>query len=66
MTQDHEAPERAGQTPRWVKASLIVAAVLAALLVVAMIIGHGPGRHTKHSMPASHATSLEQLGLPGP
>lgn len=34
--------------PRWVKVSLIVAAVLVLLLVAGMLIGggqHGPGRH---------------------
>jgi hypothetical protein len=34
--------------PRWVKISLIVAAVLVVLLVAGMLIGggqHGPGRH---------------------
>ena len=66
MTQDHDPAEGAGQAPRWVKVSLIVAAVLAALLVVALIFGHGPGRHMHHSMPASHAASLGHLELSGP
>jgi hypothetical protein len=31
--------------PRWVKAFLITAAVLAAAVIVLMLTGHNPGRH---------------------
>lgn len=38
--------DRAG-TPRWVKVSLIIAAVLVLVVAVALLFGgdHGPGRH---------------------
>ena len=42
-------PDRgaAGGMPRWVKISLIVAAVVAVLVVVMLLVGgdHNPGRH---------------------
>ncbi|GIJ48029.1 hypothetical protein Val02_49150 [Virgisporangium aliadipatigenens] len=37
-----------GGTPRWVKAFAIVGAVLVVLIVVALLAGHGPGRHASH------------------
>jgi hypothetical protein len=46
-SQFEQGPSPAGM-PRWVKISLIVAAVLVVLLVAGMLIGggqHGPGRH---------------------
>lgn len=45
-------PDRAEGAPRWVKALVIVAAVLIALLVTAMLLlggDHGPGRHAATS-----------------
>ena len=32
--------------PRWVKIGLIVAAVAVALLIIGLLGGHGPSRHT--------------------
>ena len=32
-------------TPRWVKVSAIVAVVLAVLVVVMLLLGHGPAQH---------------------
>ena len=31
--------------PRWVKVSLVIVAVLAVLVVVMLLSGHGPSRH---------------------
>lgn len=50
-SQSEQGPSPAGM-PRWVKVSLIVAAVLVVLLVAGMLIGggqHGPGRHLNSS-----------------
>jgi hypothetical protein len=35
--------------PRWVVAFLLTGAILAALLVLALATGHGPGRHLSAS-----------------
>ncbi|WP_433064357.1 hypothetical protein [Dactylosporangium sp. CS-033363] len=35
-------------TPRWVKAFAIAGAVLAVLVLVALLTGHGPGHHLHH------------------
>jgi hypothetical protein len=32
-------------TPRWVKAFAVVGLVLVVLVIVALLGGHGPGRH---------------------
>ena len=37
-------------TPRWVKVFAIVGVVLVVLVVVALLSGHGPGRHMNHGM----------------
>ncbi len=36
----------AAQMPRWVKIVGVVAVLLVVLLIVALLGGHGPGRHT--------------------
>jgi hypothetical protein len=36
-------------TPRWVKVSGIVAAVLVVVLGIMLLTGHGPGRHFSHA-----------------
>ncbi|GAA1804746.1 hypothetical protein GCM10009682_28030 [Luedemannella flava] len=41
--------------PRWVKVFLIVAVAVAALVVAALITGHGPGRHMGHGSHVSEA-----------
>ena len=33
------------RVPRWVKVFVVVGAVAVVLLVVALVSGHGPGRH---------------------
>lgn len=40
---DHESATR---TPNWAKAFWITGAVLAILVIVMLLSGHGPGRHT--------------------
>ena len=40
-------------TPRWVKVFGIIAIVLVLLIVIMLLSGHGPGRHT----PSGHAGS---------
>jgi hypothetical protein len=46
----------AARMPRWVKIVGVVAIVLVVLVVVALLSGHGPGRHTGgHGAPASTA-----------
>ncbi|MEV0856775.1 hypothetical protein ACWFPY_29525 [Nocardia fluminea] len=48
MTDPTPRSRPASHTPRWVKVTGIVIAILVALLVVGLIIGggeHGPGRH---------------------
>ena len=42
-------PSRAG-TPRWVKMFAIAGAALVVLIVVALLAGHGPGRHMHHGL----------------
>lgn len=49
---DDQAEHRDGRSgqggpgmPRWVKIFAIVGAILVALVVVALLSGHGPGRH---------------------
>ena len=41
--------------PRWVKRFVIAGVVLVALVVVMLLAGHGPGRHSGHALPASAA-----------
>jgi hypothetical protein len=41
--------ERPG-TPRWVKGFAIAGGVILVLVVVALLAGHGPGRHMHHGM----------------
>jgi hypothetical protein len=36
--------------PRWVKAFIAIGVVLAVLVVVALLTGHGPGRHMRHGI----------------
>ena len=52
------------QTPRWVKISLIIAAVLLLVVLVALLAGgnHGPGRHMSlgeadHGLPTAMLSS---------
>ena len=55
MTEPSSARDaRRTGTPRWVKVFAIVGVVLVVLVVVALLAGHGPGRHMNHSM-ADHA-----------
>ena len=51
MTEPSSAPgvRRTG-APRWVKVFAIVGVVLVVLVVVALLSGHGPGRHMNHGM----------------
>lgn len=48
-------PDREATTgaPRWVKAFGIIAVVLVLLLVVMLLTGHGPARHTGGHAPPS-------------
>ena len=49
MDKSDEGAAGAIGTPRWVKVSALVAAVLIAVVVLMMVVGggdHGPGRHT--------------------
>ena len=56
-------------TPRWVKISLAVAAVLVVLAIAVMLLGggeHGPGRHLggvapTHSTPVHEVRGLDQV-----
>jgi hypothetical protein len=41
MADPHPYPD----TPRWVKAFMVAGIVLGLLAVVALLTGHGPGRH---------------------
>lgn len=36
-------------TPRWVKVSGIIVAVLVVLVGIMLLAGHGPGRHFSHA-----------------
>ena len=45
------SPGRPG-TPRWVKVFAIAGGVLLVLVLVALLAGHGPGRHMQHGAPA--------------
>lgn len=55
--------EAAPNAPRWVKVSAVIAVVLLAFVAVALLTGHGPGRHTGsgnsggHSAPAGATDS---------
>jgi hypothetical protein len=51
MTESSPAQEteRPG-TPRWVKVFAIAGGVILVLVVVALLAGHGPGRHMHHGM----------------
>jgi hypothetical protein len=47
-------------TPRWVKVSGVIVAVLVVLVGIMLLAGHGPGRHFSHpgasgDMPGSQA-----------
>ncbi|MEU4621982.1 hypothetical protein AB0G04_18665 [Actinoplanes sp. NPDC023801] len=44
-----ERPEADEGMPRWVKIFLIVGLALAVLIPVAVLAGHGPGRHLGHA-----------------
>ncbi|MFD0579930.1 hypothetical protein [Dactylosporangium darangshiense] len=35
-------------TPRWVKAFVVAGIVVAVLVVVMLVSGHGPGQHMHH------------------
>jgi hypothetical protein len=62
MTEPPSEPDvvRPG-TPRWVKGFAIAGGLLAVLIVVALLAGHGPGRHMHHGLPAPAPAS----GRPG-
>ncbi|WP_170154269.1 hypothetical protein [Actinoplanes italicus] len=52
MTRREPVPEEG--MPRWVKIFLAGGALLLALIVVAVLTGHGPGRHLGHgAVPAA-------------
>ncbi len=38
-------------TPRWVKLSALAAAIVAALVLIMLLSGHGPGHHLDGNMP---------------
>ncbi|MEU7870025.1 hypothetical protein [Dactylosporangium sp. NPDC049140] len=38
-------------SPRWVRVFAIAGGVIVVLVVVALLAGHGPGRHMHHGMP---------------
>ncbi|MBT2515483.1 hypothetical protein [Arthrobacter sp. ISL-30] len=44
-TDTASSSDAAHRTPRWVKVSGIILLVLAVVLVVMLLSGHGPGRH---------------------
>jgi hypothetical protein len=52
---EHDASASAG-IPRWVKIFGIITAILAVLLVVMLLSGHGPGMHMKGSLRAPAST----------
>lgn len=55
---DRGATDRA---PRWVKVFGIIALVLVLLMFIAMLTGHGPGRHMPHGgRPADHTPPAGQ------
>lgn len=41
--------------PRWVKVSAVIAVVLLAFVAVALLTGHGPGRHAGSSHDGGHS-----------
>ncbi|MEV0768540.1 hypothetical protein [Nocardia salmonicida] len=48
MTEPTPRPRPTSHTPRWVKVTGVVIAILVALLVIGLLVGggeHGPGRH---------------------
>ena len=47
--------EGSAGVPRWVKVSGIVGAAVAVLIVVLLLAGHGPARHTAGLGPATVA-----------
>jgi hypothetical protein len=54
-SHDHGARSNHGkpagtEVPRWVKVFIAIGAVLVVLVVVALLGGHGPGRHMPHSI----------------
>jgi hypothetical protein len=53
--------ERSG-TPRWVKVFAVVGIVVAALVIIMLFGGHGPGRHTGGT--THGAGSTPALGAP--
>lgn len=40
------------RAPRWVKGFAIAGAVIVLLVAVALLTGHGPGRHLHHGLPS--------------
>ncbi len=44
------APGTWAGTPRWVKVFAVIGVVLAVLIVVMLLTGHGPGRHMRHGL----------------
>jgi hypothetical protein len=59
MTRPSGSSEMDNATPRWVKVSGAIGAVVLVLFVVLLLIGgHGPGRHTLGQQPmAAGSTS---------
>jgi hypothetical protein len=44
-------------TPRWVKLSALAAAIVAALVLIMLLSGHGPGHHLDGNMPMAGGAS---------
>lgn len=59
---ENERRQSAPSMPGWVKASLIVVAVLVLTFIVLQLVGigprHGPGRHMQHSGQQPFARTL--------
>jgi predicted metalloprotease len=45
------------EVPRWVKAFVTIGIALVVLVVVALLTGHGPGRHLGHGI-GQHPTAV--------
>ncbi|MFF5035564.1 hypothetical protein [Nocardia salmonicida] len=57
MTEPTSRPRPASPTPRWVKVTGVVIAILVALLVIGLLVGggeHGPGRHVSSAEVAEY------------
>ncbi len=53
------------RTPRWVLTFLAVSVLVLVLVVVALLSGHGPGRHTQTPQnPGEHSMRPHGLAVP--